>query len=76
MPIPAIVIAEMIGMPAEMAMQLVDWSNRMVAMYMYGVTHETELDANQASIEFMAYIRELIAAPPPPARARTCSPTC
>jgi cytochrome P450 len=61
-PIPAIVIAEMIGMPAEMAMQLVDWSNRMVAMYMYGVTYETELDANQASIEFIAYIRELIAA--------------
>jgi cytochrome P450 len=61
-PIPAVVIAEMIGMPAEMAMQLVDWSNRMVAMYMYGVTYETELDANQASIEFIAYIRELIAA--------------
>jgi cytochrome P450 len=61
-PIPAIVIAEMIGMPAEMAMQLVDWSNRMVAMYMYGVTYETELDANQASSEFIAYIRELIAA--------------
>jgi unspecific monooxygenase len=61
-PIPAVVIAEMIGMPAEMAMQLVDWSNRMVAMYMYGVSYETELDANQASIEFMAYIREMIAA--------------
>ena len=29
-PIPAIVIAEMIGLPAEMATQLVDWSNRMV----------------------------------------------
>ncbi len=60
-PIPAIVIAEMIGMPADMAMQLVEWSNRMVAMYMHGVTHETELDANQASIEFMDYVRQLIA---------------
>ncbi len=60
-PIPAIVIAEMIGLPAEMAMQLVDWSNRMVAMYMYGVTHETELDANQASIEFVDYVRTMIA---------------
>lgn len=60
-PIPAIVIAEMIGLPADMAMQLVDWSNRMVAMYMYGVTHETELDANQASIEFMDYVRAMIA---------------
>ena len=60
-PIPAIVIAEMIGLPADMAMQLVDWSNRMVAMYMHGVSHETELDANQASIEFMDYVREMIA---------------
>lgn len=60
-PIPAIVIAEMIGMPADMAMQLVDWSNRMVAMYMYGVTHEAELDANQASIEFMDYVRSVMA---------------
>ena len=60
-PIPAIVIAEMIGLPADMAMQLVDWSNRMVAMYMHGVTYETELDANQASIEFMDYVRAMIA---------------
>ena len=60
-PVPAIVIAEMIGLPAEMAMQLVDWSNRMVAMYMYGVTRETEIDANQASIEFIDYVRSMIA---------------
>ncbi|HVX71511.1 MAG TPA: cytochrome P450 [Devosia sp.] len=60
-PIPAVIIAEMIGLPAEMAGQLVNWSNRMVQMYMYGVTHETELDANQASADFMAYLREVIA---------------
>jgi unspecific monooxygenase len=60
-PIPAVVIAEMIGLPAEMAPQLLNWSNRMVQMYMYGVTHETELDANQASVDFMAYLREVIA---------------
>jgi len=60
-PVPAVVIAEMIGLPADMAMQLVDWSNRMVAMYMFGVTRETELDANQASIEFMDYVRSVIA---------------
>jgi cytochrome P450 len=59
-PIPAVVIAEMIGLPAEMAEQLVSWSNRMVQMYMYGVTHETELDANAASEDFMAYLREII----------------
>lgn len=60
-PIPAVVIAEMIGLPAEMAPQLLNWSNRMVQMYMYGVTRETELDANQASVDFMAYLREVIA---------------
>ena len=60
-PIPAIIIAEMIGLPADMAPQLVSWSNRMVQMYMYGVTRETELDANQASEDFIAYLREVIA---------------
>jgi cytochrome P450 len=60
-PIPAVVIAEMIGLPAEMAPQLLNWSNRMVQMYMFGVTHETELDADRASTEFMAYLREVIA---------------
>jgi len=59
-PIPAIVIAEMIGLPAQMAPQLLNWSNRMVTMYMYNVTRETELDANQAAAEFTAYLREVI----------------
>src|SRR3569832_1026636 len=43
-PIPAVEIAEMIGLPSDMAAQLFSWSNRMVQMYMYGVNHETELD--------------------------------
>jgi cytochrome P450 len=60
-PIPAIVIAEMIGLPAEMAPQLLNWSNRMVQMYMFGVTRAVEDDANQASEDFMAYLREVIA---------------
>lgn len=60
-PIPAIVIAEMLGLPAEMAPQLLNWSNRMVTMYMFGVTHETELDANAAAAEFMDYLRGVIA---------------
>lgn len=60
-PIPAIIIAEMIGLPAESAPQLLAWSNRMVAMYMFGVSHETELDANQASQDFMDYLAAIIA---------------
>jgi cytochrome P450 len=60
-PIPAIVIAEMLGLSAESAPMLLDWSNRMVTMYMFGVSHETELDANRAASDFMAYLREAIA---------------
>lgn len=60
-PLPAVVIAEMIGLPAAMAPQLLNWSNRMVAMYMFGVTREVEDDANRASLDFMDYIRTVIA---------------
>jgi cytochrome P450 len=60
-PIPAIIIAEMIGLPAEMAPQLLDWSNRMVRMYMHNATRATEDDANRASLDFMAYLRSVIA---------------
>jgi cytochrome P450 len=60
-PLPAIIIAEMIGLPAESAPQLLAWSNRMVAMYMFGVSEETEHDANQASQEFMDFIAQSIA---------------
>ena len=60
-PLPATVIAEMIGLPADMAPQLVAWSNRMVQMYMYGVTEATEHDANAAARDFMDYLKPVIA---------------
>lgn len=60
-PIPAIIIAEMIGLPTDSAPQLLNWSNRMVQMYMYGIDRETELDANQASQDFMDYLAAIIA---------------
>ncbi|MBU1335093.1 MAG: cytochrome P450 [Alphaproteobacteria bacterium] len=60
-PIPAIIIAEMIGLPAESAPSLLNWSNRMVAMYMFGVNEATERDANQASQDFMDFVAEAIA---------------
>lgn len=59
-PIPAIIIAEMIGLPAESAPSLLAWSNRMVAMYMFGVSEATERDANQAAQEFMYFVAEAI----------------
>ncbi|MDB5561351.1 MAG: hypothetical protein JWN11_769 [Hyphomicrobiales bacterium] len=60
-PIPVVVIAEMLGIPAEMAPQLLNWSNRMVAMYMFGRSHETELDSNKAAADFTEYMKTMIA---------------
>jgi cytochrome P450 len=56
-PVPSIVIAEMLGVASDMAGQLVEWSNRMVAMYMHAPTRQTEVAANAAARDFAAYIR-------------------
>jgi cytochrome P450 len=60
-PLPATVIAEMIGLPVEMAGQFVAWSNRIVQMYMHGVTEAVERDANAAARDFMDYLKPVIA---------------
>lgn len=59
--IPVTVIARMLGIPVEMAPQLLDWSHRMVRMYMFNPSLETEHDANAASAEFDTYLRGVIA---------------
>lgn len=59
-PIPAIIIAEMIGLPAVMAPQLLAWSNSMVKMYMFGVDGAVEAEADQAAAAFSGYLREVI----------------
>lgn len=58
--IPVTVIARMLGVPSDVAPQLLDWSHRMVKMYVFNPTYETELDANAASAEFGAYLKSLI----------------
>jgi unspecific monooxygenase len=60
-PLPAIVIAEMIGLPPTVAPQLLNWSNRMVKMYMFGLSDEVERDANRAAADFMEFVRGVIA---------------
>jgi cytochrome P450 len=60
-PLPAIVIAEMIGLPAEMAPQLLAWSNSMVKMYMFGVDADVEAEADHAAEEFVAYLTGVLA---------------
>ena len=57
-PIPVTVIAEMLGVPATTAPQLLDWSHRMVAMYMHGRTRQSEDSANAAAAEFSAFLRD------------------
>lgn len=59
-PIPVIVIAELLGAPAEMWPRLLDWSHRMVAMYQFGVTQATEETAAAAALEFAAFLRAYV----------------
>lgn len=60
-PIPVTMIAEMLGVPVDMAPQLLDWSHRMVAMYQFDRTRETELDAVEATLAFSAFMRGYVA---------------
>jgi unspecific monooxygenase len=60
-PLPAIVIAEMIGLPADMAPQLLAWSNSMVKMYMFGVDATVEAEADRAAEEFVTYLKGVLA---------------
>lgn len=57
-PIPVTVIAEMLGVPVETAPQLLDWSHRIVAMYMHGRTRQSEESANSAAAEFSSFLRD------------------
>ena len=59
-PIPVIVIAELLGVPADMAGSLLDWSHRMVAMYQFGVTRAVEDRAAAAAGEFSAFLRAYV----------------
>lgn len=59
-PLPAIVIAELIGVPVERAGDLLAWSNRMVQMYTFGVDDEVVADADDAAAAFSAFVAEQI----------------
>lgn len=57
-PLPATVIAEMMGLDPAMGPQLVAWSNDMVRMYMHAPTRAEEEQANRSAKDFAALIRE------------------
>ncbi len=61
-PIPVTIIAELLGVPLEQAPQLIDWSHRMVAMYTPARTRAVEDSAVAATGEFVAFLRDLVAA--------------
>ena len=60
-PLPARIIARLLGVPEAMAPDLLRWSNAMVGMYMAGRTRETEDRAVAATEEFVAFLRGYIA---------------
>ncbi len=58
--IPVLTIARMLGVPADMSDQLLDWSHRMVGMYQANRDRAIEDAAADASREFAAYIGTFI----------------
>ncbi|VAW15999.1 Putative cytochrome P450 hydroxylase, partial [hydrothermal vent metagenome] len=42
-PIPILIITQMLDIPSEMGQQLLDWSHKIVAMYMFGRSREDEI---------------------------------
>lgn len=61
-PLPVAVIAEMLGVPAADRALLRPWSADMCAMYELNPTEEAARRAVRSSLEFTAYLRELITA--------------
>lgn len=59
--VPVRVIADLLGVPQEMCPQLLNWSNAMVAMYQARRDQSVENAAAEASAEFTAFVREMIA---------------
>ena len=60
-PIPVTIIAELLGVPAEDAPRLLDWSHRMVAMYRLDRSRAIEDAAVAATLDFSAYLRGALA---------------
>ena len=60
--VPVVTIARLLGVPEGDAYDLLRWSHAMVAMYQAGRTRAVEDAAAQASREFAAYLRAVVAA--------------
>lgn len=59
-PLPVIIIARLLGVPEEMAEQLLRWSNAMVGMYQAKRTRAMEDAASLAATEFSAFLHRYV----------------
>ncbi len=59
-PLPVRIIARLLGVPEDMAPDLLRWSNAMVGMYMAGRTRATEDRAVQATSDFVTFLRAYV----------------
>jgi cytochrome P450 len=59
-PIPVIVIAELLGVPTAKAPQLLDWSHKMVAMYQFRRDRSVEREAVAATQAFTSFMRDYV----------------
>ncbi|MFN4141435.1 cytochrome P450 [Aestuariivirga sp.] len=59
-PIPVIVICDLLGVPTEMAQQLLAWSHDMVAMYQARRDRAVEDRAVKATLEFSSFMRDYV----------------
>lgn len=55
--LPVIIIARLLGVPEDMAGQLLRWSNAMVGMYQARRTHDMEVAASDAARDFSDFLR-------------------
>ncbi len=58
--VPVITICRLLGVPTEMAPQLLRWSHDMVAMYQANKTHDTECAASLAAQAFSDFLRDYV----------------
>ncbi|MDO9581801.1 MAG: cytochrome P450 [Desulfomicrobium sp.] len=56
-PLPVIIIARLLGVPEDMAGQLLRWSNAMVGMYQARRTQDMEVAASDAARDFSDFLR-------------------
>lgn len=59
-PLPVRIIARLLGVPEDMAPDLLRWSNAMVGMYMAGRTRDMEDKAIVATEAFVAFLRSYV----------------